>query len=172
MCDNLTKENAVSILNTIFAEIYVSVDIWYEYMNTFNNKTKEIYDCKNVIDYRLSITLTSVVLSCNKIIEFNKKYSKLMHKLTPELNLNRKRLVTEINNRNIPSFRNDIVGHIHCKSLKRPLTSEEYHKRFEELTGGKINLYSFFKWLRPLEPNKISLSYSVCGEIKKCKKLW
>ena len=50
MCDNLTKENAVSILNTIFAEIYVSVDIWYEYMNTFNNKTKEIYDCKNVID--------------------------------------------------------------------------------------------------------------------------
>jgi len=82
-------------------------------------------------------------LSCNKYIVFNKKYSKLLNELIPELNGARKKLVVEITKRNIPTFRNDIVGHIHSQKLKRPLTVPEYQELFNAATGGMSNLNKF-----------------------------
>ncbi|MFT5788045.1 MAG: hypothetical protein ACI8SJ_000140 [Shewanella sp.] len=167
MCDNLTRENAIFVLNTIFAEIYASVEFYNEYLLTLKGKNVEEYTDDRWI--RMNITLSFTVLGCNKIIEFNKKYNRLMNELIPEFNENRKNLITGINNRKIPSFRNDIVGHIHCQRLKRPLNTKEYQARISELTGGTSDIDEFFNWLRPIDPKHMSQQYSVCGEIKEMR---
>ncbi|ENO1832273.1 hypothetical protein ACA895_004310 [Vibrio vulnificus] len=165
MENQLTKENAIFVLNTIFAEVYASADMFFEFLKTM--KPEEVAENQDVIRIRLSLLLSNAALSCNKFIEFNAKYGQIMHQLVPELNPVRKRLVTEINSRGIPAFRNDLVGHIHSQSLQRPLTILEYQERFDRLTGGLTKLITFLEWLRPIDPEKIDTHYSVCGEIKK-----
>lgn len=165
MSENLTRENAIYVSNTIFGEICVSVEMFNEYLLTI--KDDRIENHQTNINLRLNVVLSVIALSCYKFIEFNKKYGQLLNKIIPQYNDRRKKLVADITNRNILEFRNEIVGHIHSQKLKRPLTLSEYQKRFDEVTGGMSQLNDFFNWLRPANLDHISKGYSVCGEIKK-----
>jgi hypothetical protein len=165
MANELTRENAVYILNTIFGEILVSVNIFRTHLTRIDPKTVAIH--KDDIHLRLNILLSQVTISCTKYIEFCRKYSKLLNELVPELNDDRNRLQEEIQNRHMIAYRNDVVGHIHSKQLKRPLTLEEYQERFDQITGGMDNMNQFLEWLCPSDFKNIDKLYSVCREIKK-----
>jgi len=143
------------------------VEVFNEYLLTL--KGKKLDEHRISINLRLHVVISAIAISCCKFVEFKKKYNKLLNELIPEFNERVNKLVKDIDEREIIAVRNDLVGHIHSKSKRRPLTAEENIKWIDQMTGGHTKLPEFFSWLRPNDHAKISESYNVCNEIKEIR---
>ena len=94
------------------------------------------------------ICFTSIFINVSKFVEFCRKYSKLLNDETSELTTIRNSYQECIKNKGIINFRNDYIGHIHSKSLKRPLTNLENQDVLESIIGGTDSL-PFLNWIYP-----------------------
>ncbi|GGI67179.1 hypothetical protein [Shewanella gelidii] len=94
------------------------------------------------------ICFTSIFINTSKFVEFCRKYSKLLNEETPELTTIRNSYQESIKKKGIIKFRNDYIGHIHSKSLKRPLTNIENQVALEAIIGGADTL-PFLNWIYP-----------------------
>lgn len=113
---------------------------------TRRNELLENSDVQHKHIFRLCFT--SIFMNCTKYVEFCTKYGKFLKDEIPEFNKLRNQFQELIKNKGIVSFRNDYIGHIHSKSMGRPLSNIETQKKLEGCIGGSDSL-PFLNWIYP-----------------------
>ena len=150
--------NACNILNSLVADLTMAVTLLKEY-----EKKQPPNELHRQVMYRLCFS--AIFINCTKYVEFCTKYSKLLNTEVPEYNKLRNRFQESIKQKGIIAFRNDYIGHIHSKSLQRPLSNEEIHERFITIIGSN-NALEFLNWICPDDFNNSNKTLSLVGSIK------
>ncbi|MEZ9142112.1 MULTISPECIES: hypothetical protein [unclassified Shewanella] len=111
------------------------------------------------------IAFTSLFMNCSKYVEFCKKYGELLNSEVSELSTLKNKFHNEILDRGIVSFRNDYIGHIHSRSLKRPLSHKETQSKLESCIGGEDSL-PFLNWIYPDDVESVDKNTYLVGAIQ------
>lgn len=116
--------------------------------------------------YRIGLTRLCVfhlILTLNKYLEFYKHY----HAIIPKdiLKVCRE-LKKQLEAKQIPQFRNKVVGHIWDNTKKSPITGEDHDQLLQNIYGGSYS--SFINWINQSE--KDIFPETVVSIIDKLKK--
>ncbi len=104
-------------------------------------------------------------MSCSKYSDLCKDYGKLLKTEIPQFNKVRNSFKAQIDDqRKIKSFRNDYIGHIHSKTLGRPLTPIEIQERFKAMWDTN-DIFNALDWICPDNLDSTDKTQSLAGVI-------
>lgn len=159
---NLDRTQAIEachILNDLIGDIVVSTRTIGTYEN--NNFKPLMTAVYKIATTRLCVF--QIVLSLNKILEFNSHYRSFVPN---EMIDYWKNMIKEINSRGVNKFRNILVGHIWNKKMKRSILKEEHVELENQLYRSDFN--GFLLWIN--NPNDNTFPKTVISIIEAAKK--
>lgn len=157
--DRTRAIEAYQIFNDLIGDIVVST------------RTIEIFRCKNLkpimtADYKIAATrfcVFQIVLSLNKILEFNSHYRSFVPNKMDDC---WKNMIKEITSRGVKKYRNTLIGHIWNKQMKRPILKKEHDEFENQLYRGDFN--GFLLWIN--NPNDNTFPKTVISIVETAKK--
>lgn len=154
-------EHAYKILNSLVADLTMAVTVIKDY-----EERGQLTEIQRKALYRLCFS--ELVIHCSKYVELCRKYGQQLNQEIPDLNSLKNNFSEEIKRKGIVSFRNDYVGHIHSKKLKRPLTDEEVQNRIIDIIGSD-NPLDFLNWICPDNLSSTDMNKSLVGVISQMR---
>jgi hypothetical protein len=135
---------AYKILNELLGDLVIgtrTVDIYFQPL--ISSQMSEAF--------KIGITrlcIFHLIISLNKYIEFYQHYKSI---IPEEVRDSCKELMKILKDKNIPEFRNKIVGHIWDKDKKTPITEEEHDNYSKKIYGDSY--ISFLLWINNADNN-------------------
>ncbi len=150
---------AYKILNDVLGDLVIGT-------NTIDHLFHPLLSSQMDEKYKIGITRLCVfhlIITLNKYIEFYHHYKAIIPKET----LNScKDLMKILKDKQIPKFRNKVVGHIWDKERKAPITDQESDIYSQRIYGGNFN--AFLLWIN--NPNDNVFPKTVISIIENAKK--
>lgn len=153
----------VEILVGLIGDLTISVSLIREYESKHYMHKPELKTSRQCI-WRLCFN--SIVLSCMKYVELNRKYSKEFNETSKELNKIRTQFSYKIStNKSLVSLRNDYVAHVNSNKTKLCLTPNEIQDHIISMIGGSTNAAMFLDWIYPENYDATNVNDSLVGVI-------
>ena len=149
-------KHAIDVLNGLIVDLDTPIKVLTDYLES------EYFEIDN--DFRKGLfrfCLQTLILNCAKYTEFCRDYGKVVNTHAQSLAPLMNQFKIEIEAKGINSFRNDYIGHIRSKKLKRPLTIEETDAEINKIVGSSA--LPFMNWICPDVPSKTDSTKYLIG---------
>jgi hypothetical protein len=159
---NNVKSKAVEaykILNDVLGDLVIGT-------NTIDHLFQPLLSSQMDKSYKVGVTRLCVfhlIITLNKYIEFYQRYKNIIPKET--LNFC-KELAKILKDKQIPKFRNKVIGHIWDKDKNTPITDQENDMYLQKIYGGDFN--AFLLWIN--NPNDNFFPKTVVSIVENTKK--
>lgn len=131
------------ILTLIISDIEIIIQIQNNYISRHSD-TADQPEKKIDIDRFNQVTFSYLFLTLCKYIEFYDKYKGEINALITDDSP--RAIRNELIKLKIRDYRNSVIGHIHDKKTKRPLSEKQYNDFFDGIDKAHKSFYAF--WLK------------------------
>tara|TARA_R110001583_G_scaffold36787_5_gene120885 strand:- start:2931 stop:3431 length:501 start_codon:yes stop_codon:yes gene_type:complete len=140
------SQYSVDVLNGLIVDLHTPINVLKDYTEQLHGEIDP--------EFRQGLyrfCLQALILNCAKYTEFCRDYGKVVNEVATEFAPLMNKFKSEIEIKGINSFRNDYIGHIRSKKLKRPLTTEETDAEIYKIVGSSA--LPFMDWICPDTPS-------------------